>query len=245
MPLLAASFQSVYQFFAQGGFFMVLLLCCSVVALAIILLRGLALRRELVVPERIEHEINLLDPDGADAVQKLMPLVEGQDAALARIVQVGLEHLGWTKSENIETVQTRARHEIVLLESGLFVLEVIVGIAPLLGLLGAVAGLVTVFATLGASANVSDPRGIAKGISEALSTTIVGLSIAIPCLIAHTYFTKKIETMAAEMESLVVEMLSKCYEQKKRRATARVSPPSGSGEAYAPQPRRNQPGSQL
>ena len=245
MPLLAASFQSVYQFFAQGGFFMVLLLCCSVVALAIILLRGLALRRELVVPERIEYEINLLDPDGGDAVQKLMPLVEGQDAALARIVQVGLEHLGWTKSENIETVQTRARHEIVLLESGLFVLEVIVGIAPLLGLLGAVAGLVTVFATLGASANVSDPRGIAKGISEALSTTIVGLSIAIPCLIAHTYFTKKIETMAAEMESLVVEMLSKCYEQKKRRATARVSTPAGSGAAYAPQPRKNEPGSRL
>lgn len=243
--LLAASFQSVYQFFAQGGFFMVLLLGCSVVALAIILLRGLALRRELVVPERIEHEINLLDPDGGDATQKLMPLVVGQDAALARIVQVGLEHLGWTKSENIETVQTRARHEIVLLESGLFVLEVIVGIAPLLGLLGAVAGLVTVFATLGASANVSDPRGIAKGISEALSTTIVGLSIAIPCLIAHTYFTKKIETMAAEMESLVVEMLSKCYEQKKRRATARVSPPVGSGASYAPQPRKSEPGSRL
>ncbi len=224
---------------------MVLLLCCSVVGLAIILLRGLALRRELVLPEQIELEINVLDPDGADAAQKLMPLVEGQDAALARIVQVGLEHLGWTKSENMEAVQTRARHEIVLLESGLFVLEVIVGIAPLLGLLGAVAGLVTVFATLGASANVSDPRGIAKGISEALSTTIVGLSIAIPCLIAHTYFTKKIETMAAEMESLVAELLSKCYEQKKTRVTARVKPPATSGSIHSPQPHKNEPGSRL
>jgi biopolymer transport protein ExbB len=243
MPLLAASFQSVYHFFAQGGFFMVLLLCCSVIALAIILLRGLALRRELVLPERIEHEINTLDADGVDVGQKLRPLVDGQDAALARIVQVGLDHLGWTKSENMEAVQTRARHEIVLLESGLFVLEVIVGIAPLLGLLGAVAGLVTVFATLGASANVSDPRGIAKGISEALSTTIVGLSIAIPCLIAHTYFTKKIETMAAEMESLAAELLSKCYEQKKKRATARVSPPASSSAIYGAHPGKNEPGS--
>jgi hypothetical protein len=51
--------------------------------------------------------------------------------------------------------------------------------------------------------------------------------------------------MAAEMESLVVEMLSKCYEQKKRRATARVSQPVGSGAAYAPQPRKNEPGSRL
>jgi biopolymer transport protein ExbB len=243
MPLLAASFQSVYHFFAQGGFFMVLLLGCSVIAVAIILLRGLALRRELVLPERVEHEINTLDADGVDACRKLRGLVDGQDAALARIVQVGLDHLGWTKSENMEAVQTRARHEIVLLESGLFVLEVIVGIAPLLGLLGAVAGLVTVFATLGASANVSDPRGIAKGISEALSTTIVGLSIAIPCLIAHTYFTKKIETMAAEMESLAAALLSKCYEQKKGRSTARVTPSAGSSAVEGAQPRKKEQGS--
>ena len=56
-----------------------------------------------------------------------------------------------------------------------------------------------------------------KGISEALSTTIVGLAIAIPSLIAYSYFSKKIETMAAEMESLIAELLAKCYYQKQRR----------------------------
>jgi biopolymer transport protein ExbB len=99
----------------------------------------------------------------------------------------------------------------------LFILEVVVGIAPLLGLLGAVSGLVTVFANLGASESVSDPRGIAKGISEALSTTIVGLAVAIPSLISYSYFSKKVEIMSAEMESLIADLMAKCYYQKEKR----------------------------
>ena len=148
----------------------------------------------------------------------------------------GLKHLHWPQSENVEAVQTRAHHEIVRLESGLFILEVIVGIAPLLGLLGAVSGLVKVFAAFGDSAAQSDPHVIAKGISEALSTTIVGLAIAIPSLIAYSYFSKKIETMAAEMASLTGDLLAKCYYQKRRRLTARVTPPpqaAGEYEGYA------------
>jgi biopolymer transport protein ExbB len=162
--------------------------------------------------------------------------VRGDRSALGRIIQIGLKHLNWPKSENVEAVQTRARHEVVRLESGLFVLEVIVGIAPLLGLLGAVSGLVTVFANLGSSATVSDPRGIAKGVSEALSTTIVGLAIAIPSLIPHSYFSKKIETMAAEMESLIADLLAKCYVQQPRWQAARETtpPPIPAATSYAP-----------
>jgi biopolymer transport protein ExbB len=125
--------------------------------------------------------------------------------------------------ENLEAVQTRARNEVVRLESGLFVLEIIVGIAPLLGLLGAVSGLVKVFASFGANASANDPHLMANGISEALSTTIVGLAIAIPSLIAYSYFTKKIEIMASEMESLLSELLAKCYHQKQRSAVLRGS----------------------
>jgi biopolymer transport protein ExbB len=226
-PFVAASFSSVYHFFAQGGFFMFLLMTCSVVSVAIIILRGLALRRHLVVPPVIEAQIDALKPEDTDGVVKLSRLVRDDISACGRVVHVGLEHLHWPKSENIEAVQTRARHELVRLESGLFILEVIVGIAPLLGLLGAVSGLVTVFANLGASESVSDPRGIAKGISEALSTTIVGLSIAIPSLIAHSYFSKKIETMSAEMETLIADLLAKCYYHKHKRLSARITPPSG------------------
>jgi len=165
---------------------------------AVIVLKGLALRRKFVVPPEIEKEVDLLRQDDQDGLARLGRMVRNDPSAMGRIVATGLQHLGWPKSENVEAVQTRARHEIVRLESGLFVLEVIVGIAPLLGLLGAVSGLMTVFGAFGASASQSDPHLIASGISEALSTTIVGLGIAIPSLIAYSYFSKKVETMAAE-----------------------------------------------
>jgi len=214
---------------------MAFLLICSFVSAAVIILRALALRRDFVMPPDIEREIDALKPDDTEGVTRLARGVRNDPSALGKIIATGLQHLGWPKSENVEAVQTRARHEIVRLESGLVILEVIVGIAPLLGLLGAVSGLVKVFAAFGDSASQSDPHAIARGISEALSTTIVGLAIAIPSLIAYSYLSKKIETMAAEMESLVADLLAKCYFQRARRYTARVSTPaedySGAGRS--------------
>ena len=183
-----ASLQSAYQFFHQGGFFMLLLLLCSMVSFTVIVLRALALRRDMVMPSIIEHEVEAIQPGDEDAADRLAKLVRYDYSALGRIIDTGLHHLNWPKSENLEAVQTRARREIVRLESGIFILEIVVGIAPLLGLLGAVSGLVSVFAAFGNDVAAQDPHGIAKGISEALSTTIVGLSIAIPSLIAPGLF---------------------------------------------------------
>src|SRR5213083_482861 len=119
-----------------------------------------------------------LAPDGNP--ERLFRLVQHDTSSLARIVRVALAHLRWPRSENVETVQTRARHEMVRLEKGLVVLEVIIGIAPLLGLIGAVSGLVHVFSNLGLSSGASDTRQIALGIAEALNATVFGLSIAVP-----------------------------------------------------------------
>lgn len=224
--LAAAGFRSVYEFFAQGGFFMVLLLACSIIAVAVILLRSIALRRDVVMPPIIEREIEALQPEDTDGVVKLSRMVRNDNSTLARIAQVGLQNLNWPKMENLEAVQTKARYEVLRLESGLFILEIIVGIAPLLGLLGAVAGLVKVFAAFGANASANDPHIMAAGISEALSTTIVGLAIAIPSLIAYSYFSKKVETMASDMESLISELLAKCYHQKQRFAARGKTMPS-------------------
>lgn len=234
-PVSIATLHSIYEFFAQGGFFMMLLLLCSVTAFSVIITRGLALRRDVVMPPIIAQEIEALQPEDAEGVAKLSRMVRNDVSALANAAQVGLHHLNWPKLENMEAVQTRARHEIVRLESGLFVLEIIVGIAPLLGLLGAVSGLVSVFAAFGADANAQDPHGIAKGISEALSTTIVGLAIAIPSLIAYSYFAKKIENMASDMETLIAELLAKCYyQQEHRRASGRPAGPPPMPRSYAP-----------
>ncbi len=227
ITLAASTIRAVFDFFAQGGLFMVFLLICSIVAMAVILLRAVALRRDLVMPPIIEREIEALQPEDTEGVVKLSRMVRNDNSTLARIAQVGLQNLNWPKMENLEAVQTKARYEVLRLESGLFILEIIVGIAPLLGLLGAVAGLVKVFSAFGANAASNDPHLMAAGISEALSTTIVGLAIAIPSLIAYSYFSKKVETMASDMESLISELLAKCYYQKQRfanRASKLMSP---------------------
>ena len=200
---------TVLGFFAKGGLFMWPLLACSIVSVTIMILRGLALRRNKVMPPLIENEMERLTP--GESAERLSRIVHHDSSSLARIARVALQYLRSPRSENVEAVQTRARHEMVRLEKGLIILEVIVGIAPLLGLIGAVSGLVHVFSQLGLSSGASDTRQIALGISEALNATVFGLSIAVPTLIGFTYFSRKVEVMSVEMETLVVELINKCY----------------------------------
>src|SRR5437868_2205875 len=201
--------QTIAGFFTKGGIFMWPLLACSIVSVTVIILRTLALREKNVLPLTIESEMERLAP-GANP-ERLFRMVQHDASSLARIVRVALSHLRWPRSENVEAVQTRARYEMVRLERGLVVLEVIVGIAPLLGLIGTVSGLIHVFASLGLSAGAADAKKIALGISEALSTTIFGLGIAVVTLIGFVYFSKKVEVLSVEIESLVTDLLSKCY----------------------------------
>jgi biopolymer transport protein ExbB len=119
-----------------------------------------------------------------------------------------IRHLNWPKAENLEAIQTRARNEVARLERGLVILEITTGIGPLLGLLGTLSGLLGIFAALGGS---GDPVVVARGISEALNTTIVGLGVAVPSLIARNYFQRKVAVMAIGMESVSADRLAKCY----------------------------------
>jgi biopolymer transport protein ExbB len=201
--------QSVTGFFSKGGIFMWPLLLCSIVSVTLIILRSLALQEKNVLPLVIESEMERLVPGASP--ERLARIVHHDASSLSRIVRVALEHLRWPRAENVEAVQTRARHEMVRLERGLVVLEVIVGIAPLIGLIGTVSGLIHVFASLGLSAGAADAKRIALGISEALSCTIFGLGIAVPSLVAFVYFSKKVEVLSVEMESLVTDLLSKLY----------------------------------
>src|SRR5256886_8621508 len=201
--------QTIMSFFVKGGLFMWPLLACSIVAVTTIILRGIALRRKNVMPLVVESEIERLSPGGSP--ERLTRVVSDDQSSLARIARVALQHLRGPRSENVEVVETRARHEMVRLEKGLIVLEVITGIAPLLGLIGAVSGLVHVFSNLGLSSGASDTRQIALGIAEALNATVFGLSIAVPTLVGFTYFSRQVEVMSVEMETLVVELINKCY----------------------------------
>ena len=203
------TFHTMVNFLNKGGLFMWPLLFCSIVTVATIVMAAVTLRQKKVLPLVIESEIERLIPGGS--AERLVRIVNDDDSSLAGVVRTALQHLRWPRSENIESVQTRARRELVRLERGLIVLEVVTGIAPLIGLIGTVSGLVHVFSGLGLSTGASDTKAVALGISEALNCTIFGLSIAVPALISFSYFSKKIEVMSVEMESLVSDLIAKCY----------------------------------
>jgi biopolymer transport protein ExbB len=206
---MTETIQTMVGFFSKGGLFMWPLLACSIVTVTTIVLSILTLREKKVLPLVIESEIERLTPGGS--AERLMRIVNDDSSSLASVVRTALQHLRWPRAENIESVQTRARRELVRLERGLIVLEVVTGIAPLIGLIGTVAGLVHVFSGLGVNTGASDTKAVALGISEALNCTIFGLSIAVPALIGFSYFSKKIEVMSVEMESLVSDLIAKCY----------------------------------
>ena len=210
-----ALFENVQDFFIKGGVFMAFLLAISFVAVTVILLRLIALRRRAVIPVLIEKEIYKLKP--GEVPEHLRHLIQDDTSPLSRIVEVAVRPYNATKQETLEVVQSRARQEIVRLESGLFILEIVVGIAPLLGLLGAVTGLVRVFSNIGSGVmSTTDLKGIASGIGEALSTTIVGLAIAIPALVAFSYFSRRVERLAVEMESLLTDLIEKNFHGARR-----------------------------
>jgi len=135
--------QTMVNFLNKGGPFMWPLLLCSIVTVATIVLAALTLQQKKVLPLVIESEIERLIPGGS--AERLVRIVNDDNSSLAGVVRTALQHLRWPRSENIESVQTRARRELVRLERGLIVLEVITGIAPLIGLIGTVSGLVHVF----------------------------------------------------------------------------------------------------
>lgn len=184
---------------------------CSLVSLAFILERGFALRRKKVIQEDLREAIVSLEIGGRTTL--IEHAATPGLTSLARLVRTCLEHLPWTKAENVEAMQTVARLEVVKMERGLVVLEIITGVSPLLGLLGTVSGLVVIFSSIGAAGLSTEGIVLARGISEALNTTVAGLVIAIPSLIAHSYYSKKVESMTAEMEGICMDLLAKLYLQ--------------------------------
>jgi biopolymer transport protein ExbB len=202
-------FEAIINFFVQGGIFMAPLFLCSVVALTVILERGFALARDRIMDQPLADAISLLRyGQNTETIEKLSA---NETSVLARLVRCGLKNLPWSKFENTEALQTKARAEVSQMERGLVILEIIVGIGPLLGLLGTVSGLITIFGSVGDLAIATAGPTIAKGISEALITTVAGLVVAIPSMIAHSIYTRRVEGLAVELESVSMDLIGKLY----------------------------------
>lgn len=193
----------------------ILLGATSVAGMAVIGWRMWMLRWGKVVPAAIVDALAQTSP-GEDA-KSLRGVCEKNPSPLGRLLLLAAHHRDWAKADNVLTLETAARHEVVKLERGLVVLEIIVGIAPLLGLVGTIIGMIGVFGDIGQTGlnSPSDAGKLAAGISYILWTTLIGLLISIPALVAWSYFSKKVEVLAVEMEALCDQFIRKQYADRR------------------------------
>lgn len=189
----------------------ILLILTSTVGVAFVIERGWALRWRKVLPPEIEGAVQSCQ--GRGDVPMLRRVCQQHNSPMGRLLTLAIDHLDWPKAESVDALQTRARHELARLERGLVVLEIIIGIAPLLGLVGTILGMISVFGDVG-KAGLNDAAKLAQGISLILRATLFGLLIAIPALIFWSYYTKKVETFAVEMETLCDEFIRRQYREE-------------------------------
>ncbi len=199
---------TIWEFLEKGGLFMIPLGITSVAGVMAILYKFLSLSGGRVIPHALAGEVeNFQQRIVTDRVEPILKQFNEGESTLARIAAVVLRNRGKSRSEITHAVESAARQETVHLHAGIGVLDTIITVAPLLGLLGTASGLVTIFRGLGDN---SDHLAIARGIAEALTTTIFGLAIAVPCVVAHGYFTRRIETLTARLETLLAHLASVC-----------------------------------
>ena len=185
---------------------MIPLLLTSVVGLAVFIERALYLRRRRILRKDILSLILSIEDPGE--VEKTLNQMKNNDGPFINIIRVGLEYRGGTKEEIREAILDQGRQEAGKLEKGLAILETVAGIAPLMGLLGTVLGMIKVFRVI-SEQGLGQTQALSSGISEALNTTVVGLSIAIPALVAFNYFTNKVEDIVLEIEKYSSRLLQK------------------------------------
>jgi biopolymer transport protein ExbB len=190
-------------------FILIALILTSITTVTFIVERGLALRERLVVPTPITDAV--LNYSGGNDLTLLKSVCTQNPSPISRLLLFSADHLDLPKDENSSLVETRARYELTRLERGLVILEIIVGIAPLMGLVGTIFGLIQLFAAQGLETAANNHAAFARGISTALIATLGGLLIAIPALISWSYYSRKIETFSVRMESLCGEFLRKHY----------------------------------
>jgi biopolymer transport protein ExbB len=198
--------KNIWDFLVKGGIIMVPLFLCSVIGLAIAIEKSVSLRRrKVIVPEVVSVLENI---KGSNDFGLAVSICEKHNGPFANIIRISLENHSLPRDDIKETLHDQGRQEIHQLEKGLSVLETVAGVAPLLGLLGTVLGILKVFKVI-AVMGVGQATALAGGISEALITTIAGLFIGIPALVAYNYFASKAEALVLEIEKYSNRLLNK------------------------------------
>lgn len=197
---------------AGGGPIMIPLFICSVLALAVILESAINLRRNRIIsPEQIEVINAVKDQEDIQIVYNKCNAIKGP---FSNIIRRAITNNHLTREEKILDIQAAGRQEARVLERRLTILEIITAVAPLLGLLGTVLGMSQVFDVI-SEIGLGQTKAFSGGIAQALRTTIIGLSVAIPSLIAYSSFDRKVDSLILEMEKYSMLLLNKLYSKEK------------------------------
>jgi biopolymer transport protein ExbB len=215
----------MWSYFVKGGPVMWPLLVLSILGITVAIWRWIALRQATsTVPELMRDlRTKLIAGDVTGAIE----VCERAPGPVAAIVKAGLLRYGRPKDEVEMGLQDASAHELSVLERGLPLLATTATVAPLLGFLGTVAGMINSFDAL-AEVGLNNPAAVASGISEALITTAAGLIIAIPVQMAYNYLVTRVNNLVRSMESaanFVLEALS----DMKTPAPARTSTAASQG----------------
>lgn len=197
---------TMWQLLIAGGWTMIPLLICSILGLAIVIEKSIVLKTSRVIPEKLVEVIRHNPID----INEISDLCNKYPSPFSAIIKAVLGNRSFQKSANEENTQLEGKVQVNSMERGLVVLEVIAAVAPLLGLLGTVLGLVDVFFVV-TRMGVGQTGAFAGGIAKALITTVVGLIIAIPSLITYRYFSKRVENLVLAMEKEASNLINRIY----------------------------------
>ncbi len=190
---------TLLDLFLKGGFVMWFILACSLLAVALIAEKFWTLSKVKVDGSKFILRIRAV-LDRGDLASALAVCGE-QDVPLANVLRSGLIKINEPHQDIRDAVEAAARSEVYKLERGLGLLASVAGIAPLLGFLGTVTGMIAAFRVIEANQGSVNPTLLAAGIWEALLTTAFGLFVGIPAYFMYNYFVTRVARFVFETET--------------------------------------------
>lgn len=203
-----------------GGWLMYIIIGCSVIAIAICLERFFLLNRRRIAPPHLLPSVWKQLKAGELDSAKIRTLRES--SPLGRILAAGLSNAHHGRDVMKDSIEEAAAHVVHELERFLNALGTIAAVAPLLGLLGTVVGMIRVFAEI-MSQGTGNASALAGGISEALITTAAGLCVAIPALVMHRYFTGRIDAIVVDLEQQAIKLVDALHSRSEGRSKKQIS----------------------
>jgi biopolymer transport protein ExbB len=200
---------SLLQIFLAGGPMMWPILICSIFASALILERSWYLYR--INKGTQEFLADILDKIKRHQIKEALQFCDNTKHPLSHILKSGILKYDRPRSQIKEAIEDASLYQIPKLEKNMAALATISHIAPLLGLLGTVTGMVRVFQAIQAKTaalHPFTPSDLAGGIWEAMLTTVAGLLVAIPAFVAYNYLVSRINNIILEMEKASTELVN-------------------------------------